>query len=124
MNSKPQKTMKSVVKSLHRKGSLTKALTKKMSTKVTLTKSSLHHTPKDIKDTLQSKKNADVSKLWDSLTPLAQNEWICYVTIVKTAKTRSEHIARLCADLRAGKRRPCCWPGCPHRRPSAQKWFK
>jgi hypothetical protein len=22
-----------------------------------------------------------------------------------------------------GKKRPCCWPGCPHRRPSAQKWF-
>ena len=23
-----------------------------------------------------------------------------------------------------GEKRPCCWPGCPHRRPSAAKYFK
>lgn len=21
----------------------------------------------------------------------------------------------VCSDLKGGKRRPCCWPGCPHR---------
>ena len=26
--------------------------------------------------------------------------------------------------FRLHKRKPCCWPGCPHRRPSARKWFK
>jgi len=26
-------------------------------------------------------------------------------------------------ELQEGKRQPCCWPGCPHRRTSAQKWF-
>lgn len=104
------------MKKILRKSALTKSTPTQTAT--------LHRTPKDIKDTLQLQKNSDVLKLWDSLTPLARNEWICYVTIVKTAKTRSEHIARLCADLRAGKRRPCCWPGCPHRRPrSAGKWF-
>lgn len=80
-----------------------------------------HRIPSDIKKTLES--NKDVLELWDGLTPLARNEWICWVTIVKKEETRKEHLVRLCEDLRRGKRRPCCWPGCPHRRPSAQKWF-
>lgn len=81
----------------------------------------LHRVPKDLNKVLQS--NRDVLELWDGLTPLARNEWICWVTIVKKEETRTEHLKRLCEDLRAGKRRPCCWPGCPHRRPDAQKWF-
>ena len=69
------------------------------------------------------KKNKDVSAIWDTLTPLSKNEWICWVTIVKKKETREEHLVRLCEDIRRGKRRPCCWPGCPHRRPNAEKWF-
>lgn len=82
----------------------------------------VHRVPKDLKDTLL--RNSDVLELWNKLTPLARNEWICYITIVKTTKTRSEHIIRMSEDLQKGKRRPCCWPGCPHRRPNAQKWFR
>lgn len=82
----------------------------------------LHKVPKDLRELLASK--SAVLEKWDKLTPLARNEWICWVTIVKKAETRAEHLSRLCEDLRAGKRRPCCWPGCPHRRPSAKKWFK
>jgi uncharacterized protein YdeI (YjbR/CyaY-like superfamily) len=67
--------------------------------------------------------NKDVLKIWDTLTPLARNEWICWVTVVKKKETREEHLVRLLEDIRRGKRRPCCWPGCPHRRPNAQKWF-
>jgi uncharacterized protein YdeI (YjbR/CyaY-like superfamily) len=52
---------------------------------------------------------------WEDITPLARNEWICWVESVKRAETRRNHIERLIADLHAGKRRPCCWPGCPHR---------
>lgn len=85
------------------------------------TSSFMHRMSADIKQTLD--KNKDVKKIWDTLTPLAHNEWICYVTIVKKAETRKEHLTRLCEDLRKGKRRPCCWPGCPHRRPNAEKWF-
>jgi uncharacterized protein YdeI (YjbR/CyaY-like superfamily) len=81
----------------------------------------LHTLPTDIKKVLHA--NTDVLERWNTLTPLAQNEWICYVTIVKKKETRQEHLVRLCEDLRKGKRRPCCWPGCPHRRPSAKKWF-
>lgn len=82
---------------------------------------SLHRMPKDIKTALV--KAPKVQALWDKLTPLARNEWICYVTIVKKAETRKDHIVRLKEELLKGKKRPCCWPGCPHRRPNAAKWF-
>lgn len=82
----------------------------------------VHEVPDDLKATLAS--NADLVKLWNDLTPLARNEWICWVTIVKKAETRTEHIDRLAAEILEGKRRPCCWPGCPHRNPKAKKWFK
>jgi uncharacterized protein YdeI (YjbR/CyaY-like superfamily) len=61
---------------------------------------------------------------WNDLTPLARNEWICWMTSPKRPDTRDAHFARLKEDILAGKRRPCCWPGCPHRRASAQKWFR
>ncbi|HRI36446.1 MAG TPA: YdeI/OmpD-associated family protein [bacterium] len=66
----------------------------------------------------------DLVVLWNGLSPLARNEWICWVTTAKKEETRKDHIARLVDNLRDGKKRPCCWPGCPHRRESAQKWFK
>ena len=84
--------------------------------------SEVHKVPADLKEALVS--NPDVLKKWNSLTPLACNEWICWATIVKKPETRKDHINLLCADLLKGKRRPCCWPGCPHRRPNAKKWFK
>ena len=82
----------------------------------------VHEVPADLRKVLIL--NFDLLDQWNSLTPIARNEWICWVTIVKKAETRKEHIERLCTDLLNGKRRPCCWPGCPHRRPNAQKWFK
>jgi len=81
-----------------------------------------HRVPKDLQRILDSQE--DILEPWNGLTKLARNEWICWVTIVKKEETREEHLKRLCEDLRAGKRRPCCWPGCPHRRPSAAKYFK
>lgn len=81
----------------------------------------LHKVPADMKKVFQS----DISLLekWNKLTPIQRNEWICWVTIVKKSETRAEHIDRMIEDLKGGKRQPCCWPGCPHRRPKAQKWF-
>ena len=81
----------------------------------------LHPLPKDLRARLSTAPK--ILEIWNSLTPLARNEWICYVTIVKKAETRIDHLKRLEEDLLRGKRRPCCWPGCPHRRPSAAKWF-
>jgi uncharacterized protein YdeI (YjbR/CyaY-like superfamily) len=82
----------------------------------------LHEMPIDLQKVLDA--NPDVKTKWDTLTPLTKNEWICWVTIVKKAETRKKHLTRFAEDLRAGERRPCCWPGCPHRRKSAEKWFK
>lgn len=80
----------------------------------------LHEVPEDLKKVLRS--NAALLEKWNALTPLARNEWICWTTIVKKEQTRVEHVARLREDVLAGKRRPCCWPGCPHRKSiTAQK---
>lgn len=82
----------------------------------------VHTVPADLREVLTS--NPKLLEKWNDLTPLARNEWICWTTIVKQAETREAHIVRLREELLAGKRRPCCWPGCPHRRPKAKKWFK
>jgi uncharacterized protein YdeI (YjbR/CyaY-like superfamily) len=82
----------------------------------------VHTVPDDLKKVLLA--NQVLLEKWNSLTPLARNEWICWTTIVKQDDTRIEHIKRLSEDITEGKKRPCCWPGCPHRRPNAQKWFK
>jgi hypothetical protein len=81
----------------------------------------VHKTPKDLRETLV--KSPKILEIWNGLTLLARNEWICYVTIVKKEETRKEHLVRLKGDLQKGKRRPCCWSGCLHRRPGAVKWF-
>lgn len=73
-----------------------------------------HKIPKDIQSSLEA--NPNLLEQWNSLTPIARNEWICWVTIVKKSETRKEHLERLSEDLLNGKRRPCCWPGCPHRK--------
>ncbi len=81
----------------------------------------LHTLPADLKKAIAAVPQAKT--VWDDITPLARNEWICWVTIVKKPETRKKRIQRACAELAEGKRRPCCWPGCPHRRPKAEKWF-
>lgn len=74
----------------------------------------VHKVPTDLRKALVS--SGEVLEAWNDLTPLARNEWICWTTSVKKAETRKQHIERLTADLLKGKRRPCCWPGCPHRK--------
>lgn len=81
-----------------------------------------HRTPDDLRAALDG--NAALGARWHDLTPLARNEWICWMTSPKKPETRAAHLARLAEEVLAGKRRPCCWPGCPHRRESARKWFK
>lgn len=85
-------------------------------TKKTIATGVVHKVPADLKETLIS--NPEVLEKWNSLTPLARNEWICWITIVKKPETRQNHINRLKEELIKGKRRPCCWPGCPHRKKS------
>jgi uncharacterized protein YdeI (YjbR/CyaY-like superfamily) len=73
----------------------------------------VHEIPEDMRNRILS--DETLLAKWNSLTPLARNEWICWVTAVKRAETREQHIDRLHSDLLNGKRRPCCWPGCKHR---------
>jgi len=73
----------------------------------------VHKVPADLRKALNAA--SGVLEVWNDLTPLARNEWICWVISVKKPETRRKHIERLCAELLEGKRRPCCWPGCPHR---------
>lgn len=82
----------------------------------------VHKLPGDMEKALKT--NNNIAERWNKLTPIQRNEWICWVTIVKKAETRAEHIHRMMEGLEEGKAKPCCWPGCPHRNPSAQKWFK
>lgn len=73
----------------------------------------VHRVPADLKTFLV--RSPATRRLWNELTPLARNEWICWVTSVKLPKTRAEHIKRVGIHLAEGQKRPCCWPGCPHR---------
>jgi len=73
----------------------------------------VHRMPADLGKALTSDMSARVS--WQSLTPLARNEWICWTVTVNQQKTRDEHIKRVVSELKEGKRRPCCWIGCIHR---------
>ncbi|MBM3494582.1 MAG: YdeI/OmpD-associated family protein [Armatimonadetes bacterium] len=78
----------------------------------------VHDVPPDLRDVL----TADVEALavWEDLTPLARNEWICWIEDAKRPETRHKRMGRLRSDLRTGKRRPCCWPGCAHREKSGR----
>lgn len=89
---------------------------------ITIETGVVHEVPDDLRTVFLT--DAELLEKWNKLTPLSRNEWICWVTIVKQDKTRKEHVKRLQEDIKEGKKRPCCWPGCPHRNPNAKKWFK
>ena len=73
-----------------------------------------HKLPSDMKKTLSSSKV--VNTAWDDISPIAKNEWICWVTSAKQQITREKRKNRMKEDLLKGKKRPCCWPGCSHRK--------
>ena len=72
----------------------------------------VHGVPKDLHAALAT---SGAEEAWKNLTPLGRNEWICWVISVKKQETRDNHIQRLCAEIKEGKRRPCCFAGCIHR---------
>lgn len=73
----------------------------------------VHELPADWKAALQS--DAAALAAWQDITPLARNEWICWIESAKKLETRQKRISWGCSSLGEGKRRPCCWPGCKHR---------
>jgi uncharacterized protein YdeI (YjbR/CyaY-like superfamily) len=56
-----------------------------------------------------------VRALWEDITPLARNEWICWIEEAKKQETREKRIKVGKSKMLSGMRRPCCWAGCPHR---------
>lgn len=80
----------------------------------TISGGTAHTLPGDLKQALTSSSKALLT--WEDITPLARNEWICWTISVKTSQTRNEHIQRAIKDLASGKRRPCCWIDCIHRK--------
>ncbi|AKH41995.1 hypothetical protein FHS61_002472 [Altererythrobacter atlanticus] len=76
-----------------------------------------HGTVHQASDDLQVAIRSDPAllTLWESLTPLGRNEFICWIEDAKKETTRARRIARTCDELRDGKKRPCCWAGCIHR---------
>jgi uncharacterized protein YdeI (YjbR/CyaY-like superfamily) len=73
----------------------------------------VHDLPADLADGLSSSDAA--LDAWLDITPLARNEFICWVEDAKKQETRERRIRRTREELEDGMRRPCCWPGCSHR---------
>jgi len=73
----------------------------------------VHKLPGDLRKALVANPNALAA--WQDITPLARNEFICWVEDAKQAMTRQRRIRRTQEELAEGRRRPCCWPGCNHR---------
>lgn len=73
----------------------------------------VHKLPADLREALLT--HEVVLNLWESITPLARNEWICWVVSGRKAETRKIRIEKALSKMKSGMRRPCCWAGCPHR---------
>jgi hypothetical protein len=73
----------------------------------------VHEAGEDMQAAIRSA--AEVFALWEKLTPLGRNEFICWVEDAKQSATRERRIRRTCEELLEGKKRPCCWAGCIHR---------
>lgn len=73
----------------------------------------IHKIPADVKSIVSSKQG--ILDVWEDISSLARNEWICWITSAKKDDTRQRRIRIMIENLSKGKRRPCCWAGCPHR---------
>jgi uncharacterized protein YdeI (YjbR/CyaY-like superfamily) len=72
-----------------------------------------HNMPMDLQEAILAEPT--VQALWEDITPLARNEWICWVDSAKQATTRDRRVKVGIDKMLTGMRRPCCWAGCMHR---------
>lgn len=80
---------------------------------MSLAQGTVHTVPDDLRAALLA--DAAVLALWQNITPLGRNEFICWVEDAKQPATRVKRIKRTGEELLEGKKRPCCWHGCIHR---------
>jgi len=73
----------------------------------------VHTMPTDLRKALLA--SAKAWATWEDITPLARNEFICWVITATLIETRKRRVERTVEELLEGKRRPCCWGGCQHR---------
>ncbi|HSD12184.1 MAG TPA: YdeI/OmpD-associated family protein [Patescibacteria group bacterium] len=82
-------------------------------TKNAIASGTVHRMPPDLKRAIVA--DREVLAIWQDITPLARNEWICWVEDAKKDETRTIRIEKALSKMRGGMRRPCCWAGCMHR---------
>jgi uncharacterized protein YdeI (YjbR/CyaY-like superfamily) len=66
----------------------------------------VHKLPADLRESLVA--NAKALTAWKDITPLARNEFICWVEDAKQQTTREGRIRRTKEELEEGLRQPCC----------------
>jgi uncharacterized protein YdeI (YjbR/CyaY-like superfamily) len=99
---------------------MTKVTTNKTSSKVS--DGVVHTVPTDLKKVLLS--SSKVLDIWEDITPLARNEWICWIIDAKKLETRERRIKIMLDKFSHGERRPCCWAGCIHRTDKKPTYIK
>ena len=81
--------------------------------KKSIPEGTVHKVPADLRAQIISSRAMRAT--WENITPLARNEWICWITSGKKEDTRKIRIQKALSKLSGGMRRPCCWAGCVHR---------
>ena len=79
----------------------------------TISNGLVHEVPGELVAALTACK--EITDLWENLTPIARNEFLCWIEDAKQEKTRARRIRRTVEELAEGRKRPCCWAGCIHR---------
>ncbi len=67
--------------------------------------------PADLKRVLATTPKTQAA--WKGLTPIAQRDFITWITSAKLPETRKRRVARVPDMLASGKRRPCCYAVVP-----------
>jgi uncharacterized protein YdeI (YjbR/CyaY-like superfamily) len=78
-----------------------------------LSNGTAHKLPADMRDAILADKQ--IREMWEDITPLARNEWICWTITCAKPETRAKHLVVMRDKMHKGTRRPCCWMGCMHR---------
>lgn len=84
-----------------------------MITATKLSDGTVHKLPADMRKAILADKR--IAEMWEDITPLARNEWICWTITVAKPETRAKHLVVMRDKMLKGERRPCCWVGCIHR---------
>ena len=66
----------------------------------------VHELPDDLRKALLA--NAKAFDVWNDITPVARNEFICWIEDAKQETTRARRVRRTQEELEEGQRRPCC----------------